>query len=129
MWMKQYLGPSIGWIQVPASSSTFPITAAGTYSIDLSITYVTVNVAGSVTLILPSTLHPVAGATAVPGPFANSPIVIADLSGNAFIFPITIQPAAGDTIMGLASIQLNANFGAFTLVPNSGFRTWNSVSP
>jgi hypothetical protein len=129
-WYKRYLGPSIGWINAPAEiSSIQPITAGGTYTIDLSITYVPVNTTGSVTIILPPATNPAAGVGAVPGPFAEAPIVIVDISGNAQAHPITIQPAAGETIMGLPSITISTNYGGYTLAPNSTQRTWNSISP
>jgi hypothetical protein len=128
-WGRTYLGPSIGWIVTPAKASSFTITAAGTYNIDLSTTYVQVNSTGAVTIVLPSALNPLAGVGAVPGPFADLPVVIADVGGNAQAHPITIQPSAGDTIMGLASIQITVNYGGYTLSPNSANRIWNSISP
>jgi hypothetical protein len=129
-WYKRYLGPSIGWINAPAEiSSTLPITAAGTYSIDLSITYVQVNTTGAVTLILPPATNPAVGPGALPGFFAEAPIVIVDTGGNAVTHPITIQAAAGETIMGLAFIQILTAYGGYTLAPNSAQQTWNSISP
>jgi hypothetical protein len=113
----------------PAKASSFAITAGGTYNIDLSTTYVTVNTTGAVTIILPAALNPLAGVGAIPGPFVDAPVVIVDVGGNAQAHPITIQPAAGDTIMGLASIQITVNYGGYTLAPNSVTREWNSISP
>jgi len=129
-WARTFLGPSIGWITTPAQTSAIlTVTAAGTYTIDLSTTYVPINSTGAVTIILPTALNPPAGVGAVPGPFADVPIVIVDVGGNAQAHPITIQPAVGDTIMGLASIQITVNYGGYTLAPNSALRTWNSISP
>ena len=128
-WTRVYLGPSIGWVASPAKASSFAITAGGTYNIDLSTTYVTVNTTGAVTIILPAALNPLAGVGAIPGPFVDAPVVIVDVGGNAQAHPITIQPAAGDTIMGLASIQITVNYGGYTLAPNSVTREWNSISP
>ena len=127
-WTKVFMGPSIGWVARPVTNQ-FPITLGGTFILDLSTNYVPVNTTGAVTIILPSTLNSPAGATAQPGTYVGTPIVIADIGGNAQAHPITIQPTAGDTIMGLASIQITANYGAFTLSPNSTLRTWNSISP
>jgi hypothetical protein len=128
-WIETYLGPSIGWTPTPAKGSSLAITIAGTYNIDLSTTYVTVNVAGAVTVVLPSALNPAAGGVAVPGPFVDAAVVIADIGGNAQANPITIQPSVGDTIMSLASIRITVNYGAYTLSPNAVNRTWNSISP
>jgi hypothetical protein len=127
-WANVYMGPSIGYVRRPVLN-TLPITAGGTYTVDLSTSYITVSTTGSVTVVLPSTLNPVAGVGAVPGPFVDNPVVVADIAGAAAAHPITIQPAAGDTIMGLASIQITTNYGAFTLAPNSSARTWNSIAP
>jgi hypothetical protein len=49
------------------------------------------------------------------------------VGGNAAANPITINPSAGDTIMGLASIQITSAFGGFVLTPNPTARTWNSI--
>jgi len=127
-WTKVWMGPSIGWVPRP-TYNVLLITAPGTYTIDRSTSNVNVNSAIGVIVVLPSTLFSVAGATAQPGTFVANPVIVTDLSGNANAAPITINPAAGDTIMGLSSIQLTANYGAFTLLPNSGLRTWNNVSP
>jgi len=127
-WQKVYMGPSIGWVSRPVQN-VLSITAAGTYTLDRSTNYVNVNVAGLVTINLPSALSSLAGAGANPGTYVQNPIVILDTGGNSSTFAITIVPAAGDTIMGLASVQLASNFGAFSLAPNSAQRTWNQISP
>jgi hypothetical protein len=111
--------------------NVFPITAAGPYTLDPSVSLVTVNVAGAVTITLPSAIDPsYAGAGgAQPGLFANNPITIVDIGGHAFANNITIMPAPGENIMGLASIQITTDNGAFTLAPNSTQHGWNSISP
>src|SRR5215469_12598559 len=125
-WQLTALGPSIGWVPGPGRASTFPITAGGTYNIDLAMTYITVNTTGSVTVVLPSAANPGAGAIAVPGPFIHPPIVVADIGGNALAHPITIQAAVTDTINGLASIQITTNYGSVILSPNTINTTWNT---
>lgn len=128
-WARQYLGPSVGWIYVPMNN-VLAITAAGTYVINPSTSLVTINIAGAVTITLPSAILPSAGAQALPGLFAQNPITIVDIGGNASAHPVTIQPASGsENIMGLASIQLAVNYGGFTLAPNSTLKGWNSISP
>ncbi len=128
-WVKSFLGPSIGWIWTPVQNF-LPITAGGTYTLDPSTNFVTINTTGSVTIKLPSAVDPAAGAGAQPGLFANPPIVIVDVGGNAQAHPITIQPVSvSETIMGLTQIQITVNFGGYTLAPNSAQSTWNSISP
>ncbi len=128
-WVKSYLGPSVGWVWTP-EQNVLPITAAGTYSLDPSVSLVTVNVAGAVTITLPSAVTPSAGAQAQPGLFVKNPITIVDVGNNAQAHPVTIQPASGsETIMGLSSIQITVNYGGYTLAPNSALATWNSISP
>lgn len=128
-WVRQYLGPSIGWAYAPLQN-LLPITAAGTYILDPSTNLVTVNVAGAVTLVLPSAIDPTVPAGVLPGLFANNPITIVDIGGNASAHPITIQPASVlENIMGLASITLSVNYGGYSLLPSSVLKGWNSISP
>ncbi len=128
--VRQYLGPSVGWVTVPApAASVLAITAAGAYTIQSSTTLVTVNVNGVVTITLPKAHTPSAGAQAQPGLFVQQPIVIIDTGGFAFAHPIVISPAAGETIMGLASITLNSNYGGYTLKPSDALTGWSVISP
>jgi len=93
------MGPTVGWILVPLKNILL-ITTAGTVIILPSTSLVEVNVAGAVTLKLPSVIAPSAGAGALPGLFANNPITIVDIGNKAQANPITIQPASGaETIM------------------------------
>jgi hypothetical protein len=128
-WERVYMGPSIGWLDIPGQNLQ-PITAAGTYTIDPSINLVEVNVAGAVTIVLPSCQFPAAGAQAQPRLFANNPITIVDVGGNAATNNITINPASGaETIMGLSSIKIATAYGGYTLQPVPAQRTWTSISP
>ena len=112
-----YLGPSIGWVRT-AVSVVLPITATGTTNVLLGNTLVTVNVNGAVTVQLPSTKTSAAGAGALPGNYVQNPLTIVDIGGFAAAHPITILPAAGETIDGLASISLQTAYGAYILSPN-----------
>jgi hypothetical protein len=124
-WERTYLGPSVGWVMAPLRNELL-VTAAGTYAIDPSTSLIRVNVAGAVTLILPSCQTPASGPLAQPGLFIKNPITIVDIGGNANAHPITIQPNnVGESIMGLASIQISANYGGFTLRPFPEQRTWS----
>ncbi len=126
-WVNTYLGPSVGWVKVPAAN-ILKITTVGTFTALIGTTLVTVNVAGGVTVNLPSSIPPPAGAMAVPGPFTQTPITIVDIGGNAQNFPITILPAVGETLMGLSSIQILNNFGGYILKPNPDIPGWTTTS-
>ena len=90
-WQQVYMGPSIGWLDIPGQNVQ-PITTAGTYTIDPSINLIEVNVAGAVTIVLPSCQFPAAGPQAQPRLFAANPITVMDIGGNAAANNITIQP-------------------------------------
>jgi hypothetical protein len=128
-WRRVYLGPSVGWIDAPYQN-LLPITAAGTYNLDPSTNLVEVNVAGAVTIVLPSCQFPAAGAQAQPRLFASNPITVIDIGGNAASNNITLQPNnPAETIMGLASVKISTNYGGFTLQPVPSQKTWTSISP
>lgn len=128
-WVRQYLGPTLGWVPTPIDS-ILPITAAGTYTLDPSTSVVSVNVAGLVTIILPSASPPSVPAVTLPGRFVTNPVVVLDQGGNAGSFPITIQPASGsENIMGLSQIQITVNYGAYTFAPVPSASGWRSISP
>ncbi len=128
--VRQYLGPSVGWVTVPApAASILAITAAGAYVLQPSTTLVTVNVNGVVTITLPKAHTPSAGAQAQPGLFVQQPIVIIDTGGFAAAHPIVISPASGETIMSLASLSLNSNYGGYTLKPSDALTGWSVISP
>lgn len=127
-WERVYLGPSVGWVYLP-KRNVFPITAAGTYTLDLSSSYVTVAIAGVVTVILPTAISPSVPAGVLPGRFVRSPVSIVDIGGHGAGNPITIQPASvAETIMGLASIQITSNYGGFILYPNPAIPGWTNQS-
>jgi hypothetical protein len=127
-WVKHDLGPSIGLVMLPLQN-VLAITSAGTFALSADTTFLQVNVAGAVTVILPRAAAPVVPAISVPGLFGNIPIVIADVGGNAQAHPITIQAQPGESVMGLASIQITVAYGAYTLAPNSSSHTWNAIAP
>jgi len=129
-WVRTYLGPSVGWVQLPGLNPIPTITAAGTYTLAADTTLVQVNVAGAVTIILPSAINPSVPAGAQPGLYAKKPITIVDIGGNAGAFPITIEPASNtENILGLASIQIAVNYGGYTLSPSNEQKGWATISP
>ncbi len=125
-WVRTYLGPSVGWIYEPLRN-VLAITATGTYILDRSTNLVTVNVVGAVSIVLPTCIVSPSGAQAQPGTFAQNPITIVDIGGNANAHNITIQPNAGETIMGLASILINSNYGGYILQPQSNLKQWTNA--
>jgi len=129
-WVRTYLGPSVGWVQLPGTNPLPVITAAGTYSLAPDTTLVQVNCAGAVTIKLASAKDPSVPAGVQPGLFANHPVTIVDIGGNASAHPITIEPYDNtETIMGLTSISLSVNYGGYTLNPVPDLALWNSISP
>lgn len=127
-WVRTYLGPSVGWVYLPGRNP-FEITAAGTYQITPDTSVVNVNVNGAVIILLPSAQNPPASAGVLPALYARTAISIVDVGGFAAANPITIKPiSVAETIMGLASVQITSNFGAFILSPNVALKGWiNSV--
>lgn len=125
-WVNQYLGPSVGWVRVPARN-LLEITAAGTYVLDPSINLVHVNFNGAVTITMPPATNPTVPAGVLPGLFGKMGIAIVDIGGFATANPITIQRANNtENIMGLASIQIANNFGGYILYPSNVLKGWTN---
>lgn len=124
-WVKTFMGPTVGWVNLPGRNP-LAITAAGTYVIAPDTSLVTVNVNGAVTLVLPSALDPAVPAGVLPGLFAKTTVMILDIGGFASdANPITIQPASvAENIMGLASVQITAPYGAYALNPSNAQKGW-----
>jgi hypothetical protein len=121
------MGPSIGWITLPGTTE-LTISTAGTTQLLIGVSLVKVNVAGLVTVVLPSAIHPAVPAGVLPGEFGDIPITIVDIGGNAQAFNITIQPLSGaENIMGLASVAITNNYGGYILNPSSTLKGWNST--
>lgn len=126
-WVKVYRGPSVGWISIPYRNVLL-ITAAGTYTLNLSTSLVQVSVAGAVTIILPTAIDPPVGPQAIPGAFAKNTVTVVDIAGNGTAHPITIEPASGaENIMGQASIQITANYGGYVLTPSNKQKGWTNL--
>ena len=125
---RVYMGPSVGWVTVPATV-ILPVNAAGTTTVLLGTSLVLVNVNGAVTIQLPSAKDAGVPAIGLSGPYVKTPITIVDIGGFALAHPITILPAAGENIMGLSSITLSTNYGGYTLNPSNAQQGWTSISP
>ena len=112
-----YQGPSIGWTQGAApSTSAILVTTAGTTVIQPGISLVHVNVAGSVTIQLPTSKGSPAGAGAQPGTWLQRLVSVNDLGGNAGTYPITVLPVAGETIAGSPSATISGVYGIINLL-------------
>ena len=126
-WEKVYLGPSVGWVYT-AARNVLLISAAGTYALSYGTSLVQVNIAGAVTIILPSALDPTVPPTALPGPYTKTPITIVDIGGNAYANNITIKPInVAETVMGLTQIQVQSNYGGYILSPYAAGSTWTNA--
>jgi hypothetical protein len=123
------MGPSVGFLLMPVFAN-LTITAGGIYALAKGTTYVSVNVAAPVTITLPPAM-PIGFVAAIanPGAHINQSVTICDVGGNAQAWPITINCVAGDTIMGLASIQIAVNYSGRVLsTPAEGTpRVWTPV--
>lgn len=127
--VRTYLGPSVGWVDLPGRNP-YPIVAAGTYILAPDTSLVLVNIAGAVTIFLPTAIDPGVPAGVLPGLYAKTPVTIVDIGGFANAHPITIEPASiAENIVGLASIQITVNYGGFTLNPSNAQRGWTVISP
>jgi hypothetical protein len=125
-WVMVYMGPSVGYVRAPRRSP-LAIIAAGTYTLNYSTNLVEVNVAGAVTIILPSAIDPKVPAGVLPGDYVKCPITIVDIGGFAGANPITIEPASGsETILGEASIQITASYGGYSLIPSNTQQGWTN---
>lgn len=122
---RVYAGPSVGWQYIP-QTTVLPITAVGTTTVARGMNLITVAVNGLVTVQLPSSLRSPAGAQAIPGQDLIYPTVVVDSGGfaNSTTAKITILPFGSETIDGLASITIEAPYGAFVLRPNVETGGW-----
>lgn len=128
-WVRTFLGPSVGWVNLPGRNP-FPIVAAGTYILAPDTSLVTVNVSGAVIIFLPTAQDPSVPAGVLPALYAKTPVTIVDIGGHGQAHPITINPASiAENIAGLASIQIQVNYGGFTLNPSNSQKGWTIISP
>jgi len=125
-WVKMFMGPSVGWIPVPVDA-VLNITSGGTYPIARGTSLILLNVNASVTLNLPSSRAAPQGPQAIPGQCFINPVTVADIGGfaNPGTVDYSIVPAAGETISGLASVNLATPRGTVILVPILTTGGWN----
>lgn len=120
-----YAGPSVGWQEIP-DVAVLPITTTGTTTVARGMNMIQVNVNATVTVQLPSSLKSAAGPQAIPEQDLIYPTVVVDTGGfaNATTAKITILPYGSETIDGLASITIEAPYGAYVLQPKVDTGGW-----
>lgn len=120
---KLYLGPSVGWVEVPFSW-LLNVTAVGTTLVSRGTNTILVNFNGLVSIQLPSLKASAAGAQAIPRQFITVPIVISDIGGFATpANPITILPFGTELISGTFNntttlLKLTSSFGSIVIRPD-----------
>lgn len=129
-WVRTYMGPTVGWVYLPGLNPLPIITANGTYFPGPDTTLIQVNNNGPVSIILPTALDPGVPAVTQGALFAKKPITIVDIGGFAGTSNIVIAPnSVAEKIMGLTSIKISVNYGAFTLNPSNAQKGWTNISP
>jgi hypothetical protein len=109
---KVYLGASVGWAYFP-TAVVLTVTAAGAVAVARGTSLITVNVAGAVTLNLPSskvTAQPLA------------------IPSQSVLAPVTINASGSELISGLASVALSVAYGAVILRPLLDTGGWSLLS-
>lgn len=122
-WANVYLGPSLGWQR----TQIFPqqsIVVAGTTALSGGAGIVLVNVAGLVTIQLPSCTTWMQEVASQPITAFDRSIWIKDYGGNAATYNITITPNGTDTIDGQASFAIITNYNIIRLYPLLSLTGW-----
>ena len=123
-WVNVNMGPTIGWVSLPGRNP-YAINSAGTFALAPDTSLVLVNIAGLVTITLPTAIDPEVPGGVQPALFSKTPITIVDIGGHAASFNITIQPfTLAENIMGLSSLQITSNYGSYTLEPSNTQKGW-----
>lgn len=99
--VRVFRGPSLGWTLTQVKPQT-PITAAGTYTMIGGDSLILVNIAGLVTVNLPSVSRWLSEPAYNPNTGFENAVWIKDFGGNAAAFNITVHPFSGDKIDNLA---------------------------
>lgn len=123
-WLNVAQGPSVGWSKLPWRN-LLVITAAGTYTLDYSVSLVHINTTGVVTINLPAASNSSVPAITLYPAYGKVPIGIVDISGAP---NVTINPAAGETILNQASLGLHTAYAGFILYPSNLFHGWTNQS-
>ena len=100
--------------QIIGVASPTIVSAAGAYAVKSSDTFLAVTKTVANTIQLPS------------GPSFNQRLTVADCLGNAGTYPITIAAGAGDTIDGIAALNLFANWQSANLQYVQALNLWKT---
>jgi hypothetical protein len=100
--------------QLLSASSPTIVSAAGAYDVLTTDTFLAVTKTIANTIQLPS------------GPTFNQRLTVADCLGNAGTYPITIAAGAGDTIDGIAALNLFANWQSANLQYVQALNLWKT---
>lgn len=125
-WIRAYMGPSVGWVNVPIDA-VLNITTTGVKTIARGTSLILINVNAAVTINLPSSKASLAGPQALPGQWVINPVTIVDIGGFAGANLYRINPSAGETISSLAFVDLASPFGTVILNPNLTTGGWNLI--
>jgi hypothetical protein len=123
-WVRMYMGPSVGFVDVPVDA-VLNVTAAGGTILQRGTSLVLINVNADVNITLPSAKASPAGPQAIPGQWVINPVTIVDIGGYAGTRTYNIFPAVGETISGLNSVQLAAPRGTLIFIPILTTGGWN----
>jgi hypothetical protein len=125
-WIRAYMGPSVGWVNVPIDA-VLNITTTGIKTIARGTSLILINVNANVTILLPSSKASLAGPQAIPGQWVINPVTIVDIGGFASANIYNISPNPGETISGLATVQLASDRGTIILNPILTTGGWNLI--
>jgi len=120
---KVYLGPSLGWVETQILPSRV-ITTPGTHQILPGDSTIFVDVAGSVTLILPNVIEWVKETAYQPATGFGRLISVKDM-GNGATFPITVQPFDAQKIDDqLGAVTITQTYQSITFAPVNDLTGW-----
>lgn len=120
---RVYLGPSLGWVTYQVRPAQ-TVIAGGATSLGPGASLVLVNVAATVTIILPDVTAWLKEVGAQPATAFDRSIWIKDLGGNAAAFNITVAPFGSQTIDTLSSFTMISNHAMIRLYPLNDLTGW-----
>lgn len=124
--VRVWMGPSLGWVDQQVKPN-FNIVTAGTFALPAGTSIVLINVAGLVTVNLPSVSAWLKEPAYNPMTAFERALWIKDLGGNAQAFNITVTPFGSDKIDNLGiSFTIVQNRQLLRLYPLNDLSGWMS---
>lgn len=124
--VRVWMGPSLGWVDQQVKPN-FNIVIAGTFNLPAGTSIVLINVAGLVTVNLPSVAAWLKEPACNPMTAFERALWIKDLGGNAQAFNITVAPFGTDKIDNLGiSFTIVQNRQLLRLYPLNDLSGWMS---